>query len=149
MAVITAKEIWNIFVHENKIESCEYDVWSFATDVDYLANLVAIGQKTATSSAYPLYEVENEPLPHKGEYSVILDSNNNAVCIIQTKNVEIIPFNKITEEQAYKEGEGDKSLHYWQKKHKNFFEKCLKDYNLEFTFNMKVVFEEFVVVYKL
>ena len=32
--------------------------------------------KTATTSSYPLYALENEPLPQVGEYNIILDGND-------------------------------------------------------------------------
>ena len=149
MYEVRAEEMWDRFIKKNKLMDCSYDEWSFGVDADVLAHLVVTGQKIATSSAYPLYELKNEQLPQKGEYNVILDSNNDAVCIIQTQNVEIISFNEITPEHAYKEGEGDRSLDYWKKVHEDFFSKCMRDEGLEFTGNMKVVFEEFVVVYKL
>lgn len=117
-------------------------------EADLLAHLVATGEKTATASAYPLYELENEPLPAIGAYSVILDSKDNAVCIIQTKKVTIVPFYEVSAEHAYKEGEGDKSLDFWREVHEKFFTECLNEARLKFTPAMKVVCEEFAVVYK-
>lgn len=146
---MTAEELWNKFAKENKLKDCYYDSWSFGEDADLLAHLVVAGQKVATSSLYPLYEIENENIPQVGDYSVILDSKNNAVCIIKNQNVEIVPFDRITSLHAYKEGEGDKSLDYWREKHKDFFAKCMNEVGMVFTTNMKVVFEEFSVVYKL
>ena len=77
-----------------------------------------------------------------------MNSKNEAVCIIQTKKVYVTPFNKITKEHAYKEGEGDKSLEYWQKIHEDFFSNCLKEINLKFSDDMKVVCEEFEMIFK-
>ena len=51
-------------------------------------------------------------------------------------------------EHAFKEGEEDRSLEYWREVHKKFFRECLEEYELEFSENMKVVCEEFVVVYQ-
>lgn len=145
---MSGKELWEEFIKKSKLSISDYDMWSFGVDADNLANLVAIGDKTATSSAYPLYELENEPLPTIGCYSIILDSKDNAVCIIQTKKVTVVPFNKVSEEHAYKEGEGDKSLTFWKKVHEKFFTECLSQVGLRFTPAMKVVCEEFKVVYK-
>ena len=145
---MTGKELWESFISDNNITDCEYEEWAFGTQADLLAHLVLIGEKTATASAYPLYELENEPLPTEGEYSVILDSRKNAVCIIQTKKVTVLPFNEVSEEQAYKEGEGDKSLAFWREVHEKFFTECLLEAGQKFTPDMKVVYEEFVVVYK-
>lgn len=95
-----------------------------------------------------MYKLEQESLPQVGAYSVVLDSQDNAVCIIKTKKVTVVPFNKVTAEHAYKEGEGDKSLDYWRAVHEEFFTECMAQAGLEFTPTMKVVCEEFELVYK-
>ncbi len=92
---MSGKELWEKFVKENKLVKCNYKEWAFGLEADLLAHLVVTGEKTTTASAYPLYELENEPLPAVGTYNVILDSKNNAVCIIQTKKVTIIPFYEV------------------------------------------------------
>ena len=145
---MTGKELWERFREENNLTDCEYEAWAFGADADLLAELVVSGAKTATASAYPLYELEKEPLPQADEYSVILDSEENAVCVIQTTKVAVVPFNEVTAEHAFKEGEGDRSLDYWKKVHESFFAECLREAGLNFTPDMKVVCEEFVVVYK-
>ena len=145
---MTGKDLWEAFITNNNLADCGYDAWAFGVEADLLSHLVAIGEKTATASAYPLYELEKEPLPKTGDYSVILDSNDNAVCIIQTQKVTVIPFNEVTAEHAYKEGEGDKSLDYWREVHEKFFTDCLSEAGLQFTSDMKVVCEEFSVVFK-
>lgn len=145
---MTGKELWDRFTEESNLDDCEYEAWAFGVDADLLAHLVVTGTKTATASAYPLYELEKEPLPRTGAYSVILDSNDNAVCVIQTTKVAVVPFDEVTADHAYKEGEGDRSLDYWKEVHESFFAECLHEAGLEFTSDMKVVCEEFVVVYK-
>jgi len=139
---MTAKELWSAFGGEG-----EYEVWSFGSDADGLAALVLAGKKTATASAYPLYELEGEPLPQAGEYSVILDSTENAVCIIRTTRVSIVPFDEISERQAALEGEGDLSLAYWRRVHRDFFTAELAGAGLSFDERMPVVFEEFELAY--
>ena len=145
-------ELWNEFVAKNNIvENKKFSSWQFGiSDVqaDELSLLVVSGKKTATASAHILYELEGEEIPKEGEYSIILNSKNEAVCIIQTSKVYITPFNKVSENHAYKEGEGDRSLRYWQKVHEEFFKKELSQTGLEFETNMNVVCEEFEVVYK-
>ena len=146
---MTGQELWNLFITENNLNEIanDYDAWSFGAASDELARLVAVGTKTATSSAYPLYGLKNEPLPLTDVYSVILDSKDNAVCIIKTTKVEIVPFNEVNAEHAYKEGEGNRSLAYWRKVHEKFFTKALNKVGMPFTPDMKVVCEEFFVVY--
>jgi len=144
---MTAQEMWERFVKEKNIEDAEYDAWAFGDDADKLADLVRCGIKTGTSSAYPLYEVENEPLPEASGYSVILDSKDEAVCIIENTKVYVVPFGEVSSDHAFKEGEGDRSLTYWRKVHEAFFTACMEGAGLTFDKNMKVVCEEFRVVY--
>lgn len=110
-------QMWQAYKILNQTIGDKIDAWAFGVEADYLAELVLMGQKTATSSAFDLYAVGNEPLPKENELSVILDSKENAICIIETTKVEVIPFKEVSENHAYKEGEGDRTLAYWQKLH--------------------------------
>ena len=139
---MTAQEMWKA----SGIEA-EYEAWAFGDDPDTLAELVRTGVKTATASAYPFYELEGEELPKAGEYSVILNTKNEAVCIIRTTKVYVTPYREVTAKQAWKEGEGDRSLSYWRRVHEAFFRKELEAVGLTFTEDMGVVCEEFEVVY--
>ena len=147
-SIMTAEELWKAYITENNLADCEYDAWAFGVDADLLAQLVAAGEKTATASAYPLYEVDGEDLPAVGEYSVILDSKENAVCVIRTQKVTVVPFAEVTQEHAFKEGEGDKSLSYWRQVHEEVFTQWMEEAGLEFKTDMMVVCEEFSVVYR-
>ena len=144
---MTGKELWKAFIEANGLTDCEHEEWAFGVDANLLAHLVISGEKTATASVYPLYEIEGEPLPMEGEYSIILDANDNAVCVIQTIKVSVVPFNEVTEEHAFKEGEGDKSISYWKHVHETCFTQWLQDAGLQFSEDIKVVCEEFIMVY--
>ena len=98
---MTAEELWKASGLEG-----EYSAWSFGDDADRLAELVRTGVKKATCSLLCFYESEGEPLPHAGEYSVILDSREEAVCIIRTTNVSVTTFDQVSEKHAFLEGEG-------------------------------------------
>lgn len=125
----------------------EYDAWQFGDDADALAALVLSGKKTATSSALCMYEAD-EPLPKENEYSIILDSRDDAVCIIRTTRVYTAAFRDVAPEHAFKEGEGDRSLEYWRSVHRRFFTDELRTAGLVFDENMTVVCEEFEVVFQ-
>ena len=115
-----AEELWKAYCEKENIDiDTPYSAWGFGDAPDQLADLVLKGIKTATASAYDLYfmEGEEEPLPQLGDYSVILDSKDEAICIIQTTKTTVVPFNEVSEEHAYKEGEGDRSLAYWRAVH--------------------------------
>lgn len=142
-----AEEMWERFKEERNIEAEEYEAWSFGGAPDTLAQLVVEEIKTGTASAFPLYELEGLELPKEGSYSVILNTKEEAVCIIQTKKVYVVPFCEVSESHAYKEGEGDRSLRYWRKVHEEFFTEELRGTSLSFSEDMLVVCEEFVRVY--
>lgn len=129
----------------------KYTSWYFCDDeksANNLAKLVKEGIKRGTTGLYELYKIDNEELPMIDSYSVITNWDGIAQCIIRTKKVTIIPFKDVNEELANIEGEGNKSLEYWQKVHIDFFTRQLKEFNMKFSQNMLVVFEEFEVVYK-
>lgn len=140
-----AQELWNKYTTDPTLT---YEAWAFGDDSDELAKLVYDGIKTATSSGYIFYELENEDIPQVGEYSVILDSKDEAVCIIQTTKVEIMPFNQVSEDHAYKEGERNRTLKDWKEIHETFFKHECELMNVKFSEEMLVVCEEFQVVYK-
>ena len=89
------------------------------------------------------------PCHKKGTFDIILDSQNQAVCIIEITKVSVEPFNQVSADHAFKEGEGDKSLAYWRKMHEDFFTEWLREAGLTFTPDSKVVLEEFRKVYPL
>ena len=145
------KDMWDLYIKNNDVINETYDAWSFggeASMVDELAKLVVNGIKTATTSAYQLYELENSPLPPICGLNIILDADNNAVCITETTKVYTCLFSEVSEEHAFKEGEGDKSILYWRKVHKEFFSRELKAYNINFDDEMVVLCEEFKVVFR-
>ena len=138
---MTAEEMWR---------SCringEYQAWSFGGEPDKLADLVKNGIKTATCSALVFYENDGEAMPKTGDHSVILDSNGDAVCVIRTKKVYIEEFGRVSEDHAFKEGEGDRTLAYWRQVHEKFFTDELKTIGMSFDKSLKLVCEEFELV---
>ena len=139
---MTAEEMW-----KQSGLAGEYDAWAFGEAADKLAALVREGIKTATCSAYDLYEAEGEDLPLPGKTSVILDSADEAVCIIRTTRVYVVPFDEVTAEHAFREGEGDRSLAYWREVHESFLKEELSSIGRTFDGSTRVVCEEFEVVY--
>ena len=145
-----AEEMWNEFCKSKNIDiSTPYEAWSFGTSPDELAELVLKGIKTGTSSAYDIYEKDdNELLPKENSYCVIENSIGEAVCVIETTKVYIVPFSEVSEEHAYKEGEGNRSLEYWRMVHEDFFKAEFEEYGIEFNESRLIMCEEFKVVFK-
>ncbi|ARF15692.1 RNA-binding protein [Sporosarcina ureae] len=145
------QRMWEEFKNVHPDAPEHYEAWSFGNSkqmADELAELVVKGTKTATSSNYRLYELEGEPLPMVGLHNIILDGKGMAVAVVETVSVKVVPFDKVTEEHAYLEGEGDRSLRYWQEVHEEFFIKELKEVHQDFHHEMPVVCETFKLVFK-
>lgn len=139
---MTVEELWA----ESGLTG-DYEAWAFGGAPDKLARLVVSGIKTATCSSLELMRYEGEPMPKIGDYSVILNSRGDAVCIIMTTRVYVETFERVTEEHAFKEGEGDRSLDYWRRIHKEFFTEELDVLGLPFDEGSELVYEEFQVAY--
>ena len=100
------------------------EAWGFGNNpqlADQLGNLVLQGIKTSTCGAVWEYEQEGEAIPKVGDLSIILDGKGQPMCIIETTEVRIIPFNEVDAQFAYDEGEGDRSLESWRREHWKFF----------------------------
>ena len=144
-------QMWNDYQKINPGAPKEYEAWAFGDSketADELAELVLEGKKTATSSNYTLYELENEELPHVGLINIILDGDGNAVAIAETTSVEVVPFDEVTAEHAYLEGEGDRTLRYWRDVHEDFFKREFEKIEQNFDYKIPVVCERFELVYK-
>jgi uncharacterized protein YhfF len=115
---------------------------------DELGTLIADGTKTATCSALWEYEAEGEPLPEVGVKTVVLDGKGDPLCIVETLEVEVRPYDEVDARFAYEEGEGDRSLEYWREAHWRFFSRTLPNVGREPATDMPLVCERFRVIFK-
>ena len=152
----TVKQVWeaylNLIGETTQTTQKKYIYWHFGNSekgANALAELVSIGKKKATASALWVYEHDNEPVPQIGDYSIIVDWAGDPKVIIKTINVEILPFIEVTQEFAAKEGEGDLSLNYWRRVHRDFFDQECSRIGRQYIDNMPVVCEEFELVYQV
>jgi len=114
---------------------------------DELGQLIVQGVKTATCSALWEWEAEGSPLPEVGLMTIVLNGRNQPLCIIETIEVTIRPFNEVDEQFAYEEGEGDRSLAAWREGHWRYFSRVLPKIGRIPTQDMPLVCERFRVVY--
>ena len=125
---VRIRAFWSDYVHSlppgTLPPDAPYQAWGFG-DSPEMANalglLVRDGVKNATASLLWAYEADGEPLPLAGDHSIIIDGSGQPLCIIRTTRVYILPFSEVDEEQAYLEGEGDRSLAFWRDVHWDFF----------------------------
>jgi uncharacterized protein YhfF len=124
--------------------------WAFGDSpelADELLELVLIGTKTATAAAVWEYEAEGEPLPVPGTLSIVLDGAGVPRALLRTTEVVTVPFAEVTAEQAYLEGEGDRSLEEWRAGHERYWRRTLPSIGHEFAPDMPVVWERFEVLH--
>ena len=98
---------------------------------DKLGALVVSGTKTATCSAFWEWEAEGSTLPEIGQKSIVLGGNGDPLCIIETTEVKVRPYNEVDARFACEEGERDRSLEYWREAHRRFFSRTLLKYRHE------------------
>jgi uncharacterized protein YhfF len=142
-----AQLYWNEFWERTESEQPQsVSAWQFGGNPDHLAQLVIDGIKTATCSGHILYEIENERLPAAGDYSIVLNSKDLPLAIIETTDVKIMPMNEVPEDFAIAEGEGDRTYRYWKEVHVAFFTEALSQVGREFSEDMMLVCERFRLV---
>ena len=98
--------------------------WAFGAtpeEADELLALVLSGTKTATAGALWDYEAEHEELPVPGALGIVTDGRGVPHALVVTTRVEVVPFDEVSAEHAYLEGEGDRSLAAWREVHQRFF----------------------------
>ncbi|HLR19088.1 MAG TPA: ASCH domain-containing protein [Staphylococcus sp.] len=145
---MTIEEYWKSFIEAfPEYKGVRFEAWSFGTNENELADLVKKGIKRATTSGYSSYDAEGDPLPEVGEISVILNEKDTPECIVETTRVYQTPFNQVSEQHAYLEGEGDKSLAYWREVHIEFFEDYYSELGISFDESEIIVCEEFKLLY--
>lgn len=114
---------------------------------DELARLIVQGVKTATCSALWEWQAEGSPLPEVGLMTIVLDGRDEPLCIIETTEVTVRPFNEVDAQFAYEEGEDDRSLEAWREAHWRYFSRVLPKIGKAPTPDMPLVCERFRVVY--
>ena len=127
-----------------------YEIGYFADneqDADELGELVRAGTKTATCGSLWWYEAENEAPPKVGDLFLVTNWAGDPLCIVETTEVQVRPFNEVDAQFAYDEGEGDRSLAYWRRVHVAFFTRELAEIGREPSESMPLVCERFRKVF--
>lgn len=153
----SAAGLWGEFVDSESplaasAAGASYSAWQFGYGVEQgnrLIECVLTGAKRATAGALWAYEAEGEPLPAPGDFSVLLDGNGVARCVIRAVSVEVVAFDEVDASFAYDEGEGDRTLAYWRDVHWEYFVRELESLGRVAAPDMPVVCERFEVVYPL
>lgn len=134
----------------NPVDSLPPPTWTFggtAEQADALLDLVLAGTKTATAGALWDYEAAGEQLPERGTLSIVQDGAGRPRALLVTQEVTVVAFEDVDAEHARLEGEGDRSLADWRRKHERFFTD-FAEHDRGFAMDMPVVLERFAVLYQ-
>jgi uncharacterized protein YhfF len=83
---------------------------------DKLLALVLAGKKRATC-----WSVAEGEQTHIGKKMVVLDGAGTPVAVVETIELNMRRFNEVDSAFAFDEGEGDRTLQYWQEAHRRYF----------------------------
>lgn len=88
---------------------------------DQLVAAILNGSKTSTTALLVDYEHEGEPLPEVGSRSVVIDSNDRPIAVIEVTSVQVVPLAQVDLAHVVDEGEGDTSVAEWREGHERFW----------------------------
>lgn len=88
---------------------------------DQLVGAILAGRKTATSCLLADYRHGGEPLPEVSERSVVMDSQDRPVAVIETTEVRVVRLRDVDLRHAIDEGEGYESVAAWRAGHESFW----------------------------
>lgn len=117
--------------------------WPFGDSAELanqLAALVIAGKKVASCGSLQSWSADALK-PQPGGYNIILNGENQPVCVIRTTGLFLTRFDRVTPEMAMLEGEGDLNLDHWKREHQRFFQQ--EGY---FQPDMELIFETFQLV---
>lgn len=117
-------------------------------DANALADLVLAGVKRATACLVWSFEHAGRSPPGPGALSVLTYWDGKPACVIETLEVEVVPFEQVSAEFAASEGEGDASLEYWRRVHWAYFGRECARLGREPSPVMPVACERFRVIYR-
>ncbi|MCY0959912.1 ASCH domain-containing protein [Streptomyces sp. H27-H5] len=88
---------------------------------DALVAAVLSGAKTATTGLLPEYEAEGAPLPAPGDRSVLVDSLERPVALVEVTGVRVVALAEVDLAHALDEGEGYATVAEWRSSHEGFW----------------------------
>lgn len=148
----SVSKLWNSFVvkhpkFKNVTIPESYYFCDNKKDANECAKLVVEGTKRATTSSMWWYETNQHPIAKVGDLAIITDWKGIAMAIIEIIKIDHTPFNKITAKYAKIEGEGDKSLAYWNRVHWSYYSREMHKKGQHPTKDMMLVCEQFQAIF--
>ena len=119
---MSAQDLWDAYCSATGHSGPLPDIDQFGDTVELADELLALvlnHTKRATCCLARDFSTQARPKP--GDHWIITDGAGQAACIIKTTQVELVRICDVTEDFAFLEGEGDKTLAYWKREHDAYF----------------------------
>ncbi|SRR5712692_6923891 len=116
-------------------------------DARMIAPLVLNGTKTSSGTLVWSNEADGTLLSRPGDLRVVLAEPDKPVCVIETTDVRVIPYDEVPEEYAWEGGEGDRSPAHWRKMYWEYIEHECKRIGREPSPKAPIAMERFRVIY--
>ena len=127
----------------------EASSWGNSAELaDRIARLITSGIKTTTSSLLWSQQKHQWVLEKPGDKTIVLDSKNNPVCIVEIQAVFVRPFDQVDAEFVYNYGEGDRTMDFWHKNMWEYYQEECKELGKNAEKDMPMICQVFKVIYK-
>jgi uncharacterized protein YhfF len=133
--------------------------WGFAFPGrlrDELTEAALAGRKTATASLLDEYAADGSSVPVAGSRSVLVDSADRPVALIETTSIRVVRLADVDDQHAIDEGEGYANAAEFRVEHERFWNSYidqiragLGDPSFALTDDTRVVLERFRVARRL
>ena len=116
-------------------------------DAREIAPLVRNGAKTASGGLVGSNEADATPGSKPGDHWIVIAGPDEPVCIIETTEVRVIPYDEVPEECAWEGGDGDRTLSDWRRIYWEMIVSEVKRIGREPSPKAPLAMERFRVVY--
>jgi uncharacterized protein YhfF/N-acetylglutamate synthase-like GNAT family acetyltransferase len=135
---------------------CSMPRWGFGSPGrlrDELTALALAGAKTGTAGLRVEFELDGEVVPRAGDFSVLIDTAERALAIVETVTCEIVRLADVSDEHAISEGEGYANSAEFRVAHERYWRSYLEtlrtrvgDPSFDLSDDTDVVAERFRIV---
>ena len=124
-----------------------FQIGSTEEDANEGADLIVSGAKTATSSLLWKYEAVGTRPPQEGDLSIVLNGQEEPVCVVETTWVAVQPFAQVDAQFARDYGEWDRTLTTWVEQCWDYYSEQCEELGRTASPEMPLVCERFRVVF--
>jgi uncharacterized protein YhfF len=144
-------EFWNTERARLGLPEADYHVSTFADPRyasyhDELLGLVGEGKKRATAHLALDFEINQVRRRAVGDYWIVVDMHSRPRYLVRVTDINVRPFNEVEASFAAREGEGDSSLDYWARVHREYFQPQCADWGVEWSEALPTVCEGFELI---